>query len=267
MTEKIEYRANAGQTYEPVTDNIHVPFLPFEHPAKPNPLLPELKLTQEAIDKGYELPSQKQHFLPGVTSEMMDWFWANMEKCYPLWAPGAHKKFLWVRSPAEVGFEKAALLISEAAAENIPVFGGEGVVIERLPMTEFFPFTTCLKHVVCEGIYNEKGEFFDSTTHMWEDVEGGVNHITATVSNPGCSVPPGFILDILKEDPDYKPTPNWATDHEDYEASQWPVFLPTLYNLWKNHPDPSQNVQCNLEVYLGEDGRYHYVAENGPVTV
>ena len=23
-------------------------------------------------------------------------------------------------------------------------------------------------------------------------------------------------------------------------------------------PDPSQNVKCNLEVCLGEDGKYHY---------
>ena len=61
--------------------------MPFDPPAKPDPLLPPLELTDEAIAKGYALPSQKQHFLPGVTSEMMDWFWANMVKGYYLWAP------------------------------------------------------------------------------------------------------------------------------------------------------------------------------------
>jgi hypothetical protein len=66
------------------------------------------------------------------------------------------------------------------------------------------------------------------------------------------------VIDILKEDPDAVLVPNYATEHEDYEASQWPVFLPGLYELWKNHPDPSQNVKVDLEVEIGEDERYRY---------
>ncbi len=267
MAQNYPYRSNGGQTYQPIQDNIHIPFMPFEAPAKPDPLLPELELNEEALAKGYVLPSQKQHFLPGVTAAMLDWFWANMEKGYYLWAPGSHKKFAWVQPPALYGFEQSIHMIAESVSEGTPVFGGEGVVINRLPLSEFFPFKTCLKHVLCEGIFNDLGEFVDSTVHMWEDCPGGIYHITATVANPNCSMPPSFILDLLKEDPNYRPTPNWATDHEDYEASQWPIFLPTLYELWKNHPDPSQNVPCNLEAYLGEDGKYHYVAENGPITV
>lgn len=80
MSETVKYVANGGQTYLPCQDNVNVPFVAYEKPEKPNPLLPELELNQDAIDKGYVLPSQKQHFLPGITSEMMDWFWANMEK-------------------------------------------------------------------------------------------------------------------------------------------------------------------------------------------
>ena len=103
MSETVKYVANGGQTYLPCQDNVNVPFAAYEKPEKPNPLLPELELNQDAIDKGYVLPSQKQHFLPGVTSEMMDWFWANMEKGYYLWAPGSHKKFTWVKTPVEYG--------------------------------------------------------------------------------------------------------------------------------------------------------------------
>ena len=91
MADKREYIPNAGQTYQPVSDNIYVDLMSFEHPARPEPELPSLELTQEAVEKGYVLPSQKQHFLPGLTSEMLDWFWANMEKGYYLWAPGSHK--------------------------------------------------------------------------------------------------------------------------------------------------------------------------------
>ena len=267
MTDTPRYIANAGQTYQPAQDNIHVPFKAFTPPAKPTPLLPALELTDEAVAKGYELPSQKQHFLPGVTAEMLDWFWANMEKCYYLWAPGSHKKFTWVRTPVEYGMEASAHMIAESCEVGVAVFGGEGVTIERLPLAEFYPFTSCLEHVICEGVFNDKRELVDATIHMWEDTPGGINHITATVNNTHCSMPPAFILDILRENPDAKLVPNWATDHEDYEASQWPVFLPTLFGLWKDHPDPSQNVHCDLSVVRGADGRYRYAHENGPVTL
>lgn len=266
MSEHVTYVANGGQTYQPCQDNVNVPFAAYEKPAKPNPLLPELKLNEDAIDKGYVLPSQKQHFLPGVTSEMMDWFWANMEKGYYLWAPGSHKKFTWVKTPVEYGMEASVHMISEACEPGAAVFGGEGVEIHRLALKEFFPFTTCLKHVICEGVYNDLGELVDSTVHMWEDVEGGCVHITATVQNSKVSAPPAFIIDILKKDPNAKIVPNFLTEHEDFEASQWPVFLPKLYDLWKNHPDPSQNVQCCLEVEKTAEG-WRYIKENGPVVL
>ena len=265
MPETTRYIPNGGQTYQPVQENIHVPFKSFVPPAKPSPLLPPMELTEEAVAKGYVLPSQKQHFLPGVTAAMMDWFWVNMEKCYYLWAPGAHKKFSWVRTPAEYGLDRSAHMIAESCEPGLAVFGGEGVIIERLPFEEFYPFKTCLAHAICEGVYNEKRELVDSTIHLWEDTEGGLNHITATVANSRCSMPPSFILDILKEDPNAKIVPNWATEHEDYEASQWPVFLPKLYDLWKDHPDPTQNVFFDLTVTQGDDGRFRYARENGPV--
>ena len=252
------YIASAGQTHIPFSENTGVPFAEYVKPELPDPELPLLELTDEAIAKGYALPSQKQHFLPGLTSEMLDWFWANMEKGYYLWAPGSHKRFNWLKSPHEYGFEDSVHIIAETTAPDLPVFGGDGVEIHRLHLDEFYPFKTALSHVICEGVFNDAGELVDSTIHEWEDVPGGIVHITATVQNTRASMPPRFIIELLKENPEAKIVPNYATDHEDYEASQWPVFLPKLYELWKDHPDPSQNVKCDLSVYLGEDGRYHY---------
>ncbi len=37
-----------------------------------------------------------------------------------------------------------------------------------------------------------------------------------------------------------------------------------LYELWKDHPDPSQSVPCDLRVRKTPDG-WAYLAENGPV--
>ena len=257
-TDLTAYIASAGQTHIPFSENTGVPFAQYEKPAAPEPPLPLLELTKAAEEKGYALPSQKQHFLPGLTSEMLDWFWANMEKCYYLWAPGSHKRFNWIRTPYEYGIEGSAHIIAEATEPGLPVFGGEGIVIHRLSLAEFYPFTTALGHVICEGVFNDAGELVDSTIHEWEDVPGGIVHITATVQNTKASMPPGFIIDILKKNPDAKIVPNYATDHEDFEASQWPVFLPKLYDLWKDHPDPSQSVRCDLSVIRDKNGIFRY---------
>ena len=259
MTDKTGYIASAGQTHIPFRENTNIPFVPFDKPAVPNPPLPLLELSEEAAEKGYVTASQKQHFLPGLTAEMLDWFWANMEKCYYLWAPGSHKRFNWIRTPYEYGIEDSAHMIAESTEPGLPVFGGDGIEIHRLHLTEFYPYTTALGHVICEGVFNAAGELVDSTIHEWEDVPGGIVHITATVQNTRASMPPGFIIDILKENPDAKIVPNYATDHEDYEASQWPVFLPKLFGLWRNHPDPSQNVHCDLSVTRGTDGKFRYI--------
>lgn len=262
----MNYTPNGGQTYLPVQENIRIPFLPYDPPAKPDPLLPQLELTQEAVEQGYVLPSQKQHFLPGVTAQMMDWFWANMEKCYYLWAPGSHRSFRWVRSPGEVGFLKSSHLISETYLADGPIFGGSGMHIHRLDPAEVFPFTRCLSHVICEGTFNEKGELCDATIHMWQDTEGGLDHIDARVINTAAVEPPDFIAEMFRQDPEDAKI-QLATDrswHATYEAAMWPRFLPTLYGLWKDHPDRTQSVQCDLTAAWGEDGRLHYLAENGP---
>lgn len=261
----MEYLANGGQTYLPLQDNIHIDTLPYEPLPKPSPELPLLELNEEAKAKGWVLNNQHQHFLPGVTAKMLDWWWANMEKGYYLWAPGSHKRFSWVREPWKYGFLNSAHMIAESVGKGVPVFGGDGVQINRLDLS-YYPFTTHLEHVICEGIFNRKGEFVDSTIHMWQDVPGGCIHVDASVANPNITEPPEFILKMLEEDPEAKPIPASATDHGEYEASRWPVFLPTLYHLWEGHPDPSQNVPCDLRIEETEKG-LRYLCENGPVKI
>lgn len=260
---ELQYTANAGQTYMPFKENTKVQTLPYEKLDPPNPMLPPLELNEAAIEKEWKLGEQTQHFLPGVSAKMLDWFWANMEKGYYLWAPGSHKRFNWVREPWKVGFLQSAHMISESVGEGMAVFGGNGIQINRLDLS-YFPFTYALEHVIVEGIFNDKGEFIDMTVHMWEDCEGGCKHITAAVASTTATQPPHFILEMLQENPDQIPVAPSETDHEEYEAYMWPKFLPTLYHLWENHPDPSQNVQCNLEVKMTENGP-EYTHENGPV--
>ena len=260
----MEYTANAGQTYQPFRENIHIPVLPYTPLPRPEPLLDAPELCSAAREKGWQLCSWSQHYLPGVTSEMLDWWWANMEKGYYLWAPGSHKRFSWVREPWQYGFLNSAHMISEAVGEGMPVFGGSGVQINRLDLT-WFPFSEALDHVIVEGVFNARDEFVDMTVHMWQDAPGGCVHLTAAVADPKVSEPPQFILEMLAEDPDTKPVPPSATDHGEYEASRWPVFLPGLYALWKDHPDPTQSVPCDLTVVRQPDGSLRYRADNAPI--
>ncbi len=254
------YIPNGGQTYLPFQENIHVPTLPFTLLSQPSPSYPALELTEDAKSKGYVITTQAQHFLPGVTAKMMDWWWANMEKGYYLWAPGSHKRFNWVRSPGQYGFLHSAHMISEAMAPGKPVFGGDGIQIDRMDLSWYF-FTTHLSHLIIEGVFHDSGEFVDSTIHMWEDAEGGCNHIVAAVANSRCSAPPAFVL----TDPASAPSPEDSAAHSEYEASRWPVFLPALYHLWEGHPDPSQNISCDLTVRETPHG-LEYISQNGPVS-
>ena len=262
----MDYIANGGQTYMPFKDNIHVKTFSYTPLPEPSPRLSDPCLNKMAVEKGWTMSTPHQHFLKGVTAEMLDWFWANMEKGYFLWAPGSHKRFNWVREPWKYGFLNSAHMISESIGEGLPVFGGNGVQINRLGL-DWFPFTEALQHVIVEGVFNAKNEFVDMTVHMWEDVPGGCNHVTAAVANPHISEPPQFIFEMLKEDPDVKPVPPAATDHGEYEASRWPVFLPKLFDLWKDHPDPTQSVPCDLRVRKTGPETWQYLSNNDPILI
>ena len=72
--------AIAPLTDIPFCDNIHVKFVKFEAPAKPEPLLPRLCLTKEAIEKGlgeraiipegpYHIPQAGHLGLAGLTKQ------------------------------------------------------------------------------------------------------------------------------------------------------------------------------------------------------
>lgn len=256
-----DYKANAGQTFLPVQDNTDIDTLPYEPLPRPEPAFPPLSLNPMAREKKWVLQSQNQHFLPGVSAAMLDWFWANMEKGYYLWAPGSHKRFSWVKSPWQYGFIHSVHKIAESVGKGNPVFGGEGVEIHRLDLS-YFPFTYALDHVLVEGVFNDRQEFVDMTVHMWQDCEGGCHHITAAVASTTVSKPPSFVKEILQKDPHAKLVPPSTTDHAEYEASRWPQFLPALYRLWEGHPDPSQNVPCNLTVKKTGDYEWQYRFEN-----
>lgn len=87
MSEQFQYQPNAGQTYMPFQENTKIKTLPYTPLPRPNPPIPELVLNQMAREKKWELQSQCQHFLPGVTAKMLR-FQKQTERsaCYNRWS-------------------------------------------------------------------------------------------------------------------------------------------------------------------------------------
>ena len=260
---KIEsYVATGGQSARPFGQFI-VPFpkwKPLEIPQN----LPDLDLNPEYKEKGWAIGAIGQHFLPGVTSEMIDWFWANMEKGYYLWAPGSHKRFQWIKEPWKYGFTNSQHTSLETMWQeqildlDVAAGDGYGMLLYHRYDFDVFPFNLCLKHAIIEGQKDENGETWFLLTHMWEDVEGGCIHrmagATRTVEDMAKVLPPDNY-------PPVKENIN-SIEHCEFELSQWPVFLPELYNVWKNHPDPSQNVHYDLSVEQIGDYKWKYINDN-----
>ena len=48
----------------------------------PSPMLPEPQTKQDFRNQGFVDAECHQHFLPGVSARMLDWFWCNLDKCY-----------------------------------------------------------------------------------------------------------------------------------------------------------------------------------------
>jgi hypothetical protein len=237
---EIKYDPNGGQTAVPPSNNVNIPRVDWTPLARPNPPLPPYELRPRFKEEGWQVWAEWQHELRRVTPVMVDWFWSNMEKCYFLWAPGDHKWFEWIDPPNKVGHVGSKHHISERIEPGGPI-AIEGDIY-REDMSEY-PFTESLSHVIIES--NPVGDRKMFNIHLWEERDYGSVHREIVVG----------IGDL--------PMPGLGeTTHTDYEESRWCDFLPQLYDLWKDHPDPKQNVFYDLSVKKLPNGDWAYVADN-----
>lgn len=256
------YVATGGQTSRPFGEFI-VPYPEWERLQVPEGL-EDIDLNQKYKDAGWYFIYQGQHFLPGVTSEMIDWFWSNMEKGYYLWAPGSHKRFQWIEEPWEVGFTNSIHTCIEnmhdmqAVDPKVAAGEGYGMLYYRRYDMDVYPFNMCLDHCIIEGQKDENGHTWFYNIHMWEDVEGGAIHRTA-----GCceKYEQGALILPPDEFPQ-KPGQKNGFEHGEFELCHWPKFLPGLFEVWKDHPDPTQNVMYDLTVKKTGDEKWAYVNDN-----
>lgn len=247
------YRANGGQSKMPPESNTGIRFLPFEKCERPN--FPIMEVRPDLRDTWVMTCDSLWH-IPQVTPEMMDWFWGNMEKCYYLWAPGAHKEFRWIEPPWKTGVVGCSHIFieqEEEGSDKLKVIPDSNPAV-HLGMEDFV-FAECWDHAELEGT---PGVFINC--YMWKSApQGGIYCRQCAAANS--AKPEMFPIPL---DLSHKITLN-ELQHPEYEAARFPQFLPKLYEVWKDHPDPSQNIRWDLSVRKVGDYRWEYVYENGPV--
>lgn len=282
-----DLNANGGQAVFPPMQTTYKRVHHVE-PSLPDEALPPLELLPKY--KGWMIAHDEQYILEDVTPAMLDWFWANIEKCYVLWAPGDHRWMRWEKAPCEVGLVGA---VSVGTSQMMP--GGEigGVKCTKMDM-DSYPFTTCLNHCVVEkseiGTQIVDGECQNSGmvayyTAQWSASDKGCLWRSTVVVEPQNL----SITDLWDEDkhtgkappaPNMSAMPNMPganggpmavhgpdpqAAHGIYEVAMFSQFLPDLYRLWKVVDDPGVNIYWDLNVVKDKSGEWAYKSENGPV--
>ncbi len=163
--------------------------------------------------------------LVGVTPEMIDWWWVNMEKGYPLWEPNDHKSFVW-EAPPPVGGYLGAIQIAEEKMGPMPPIK----IRIRWDDPDSCPIPRTYEHAIVASGIDPEGKVGAMILHEWEKSPRGTR-MRSTMRFLG-PVPPGL--------PEI-----WKT-HDRAEVSTFPKFLPDLYRLWQAVKDPTINRQCSL---------------------
>ena len=242
---KVQFNGGQRRTYGDNEAPIRFPRVPYEK-AEVIKDVPPLEVHPAFADKKYVVTSDLTEKITGVTAEMCDWWWANMEKGYDIWAPGEHYGFDWLVPPCEVGYEGSV----EVSYEFDP---NDPIILTRMGMQEY-PFTECYEH--CWMSSAPLGPLSTFLVHMYQDVPGGIYWRSVQFMTESDA-------EIMRANKDKMPD---LDSHMEYESGRLNAVLPVLYNLWKDHPDPWENVHFDLRTRKNPDGTWSHIAKNGKPT-
>jgi hypothetical protein len=203
------------------------------------------------------------HILPGVTTEMLDWWWVNMEKGYELWCPDEHKGFRWDVKPPLGGHIGAV----QTATESIDYGPIMDLRIEwvdpNLATPEHKSFWT-YQHLLAASAAGTEPDAtpWIALSHQYEAVCGGCRMRSCMHLPAGASVGTEPAAPEAAAVPAHlsgkHPTGGGWRSHNIAEASAFPKFLPALWTIWRAVSDPTINRQCSLRIRKDES-RITYV--------
>ena len=172
----------------------------------------------------------------GVIPEMLDWWWDNIEKAYPLWHPTAHKSFVFEVPPGKVGHVGAINNIYEVLDKGVVIQGRS----RREDVSFADPSMIIYEHVeVNASIDADNKNTGQYIIHQYEATSNGIR-MRSTFHSP-------------------EPMPPSVDRHSEEETAQFAHFLPELYRLWKVVTDREINPHFCLKVKKLPNGQYAYV--------
>ena len=147
------------------------------------------------------------HELKGVTPEMIDWWWDNINNSerYKLWHPDDHISFKWERSP-ENGHVGAIQSVIEIV--KVPT-----LLRIRWEAPNSIPIKATYNHVLAGSVLDSNDNPLSWILHEYESIENGTR-LRTTFRLPA-KVPKWFIRALRK--------------HNIGEIGEFPNFLPALY--------------------------------------
>lgn len=189
------------------------------------------------------------HMIPGVTPEMLDWWWVNMEKGYELWCPDEHKGFRWEIKPP-LGGHIGAVQIATESIDYSPV---RDIRIEWVDpnlgtqeQKDFWTYEHLLTASATSAQLGTPPRI--ELSHQWEAIPGGCKMRSCMHQFRG---PPPDILSnslVLPHPSGKKPSGGGWRAHNIAEVSTFKAFLPALWGIWQAVTDPAINRQCSLKI-------------------
>lgn len=202
------------------------------------------------------------HIIPGVTTEMIDWWWVNMEKGYELWCPDEHKGFKWEIKPPMNGHIGAVQIATESIDYGPVMDLRIEWVDPNMGTPEQKDFWT-YEHLLTAGTSGAQPSTKPRVvlSHQWEAIPGGCKMRSCMHGAP--EPPPGSRpaqpqSGAFQHPSGKKPTGGGWRVHNIAEVSTFKAFLPALWGIWQTVTDPAINRHCSLKIKK-EGSRIIYV--------
>jgi hypothetical protein len=194
--------------------------------------------------------------LTGVTPNMIDWSWSNMDKTFILWHPVDHRGFKWYIPVTKDKFFGAIHLTLQGPYR-------EDEDIDELPFgLRFYDIATLPKEMADVIIYdhvclvggvpldNPDGPVSSYRIHQCASSDDGVVGMSSALTP--------IIEDVEEE----KARGLAWTKHAIGEISNWEVFLPDLYKMWQVVKQPNNNIFHSLKIEKTATGVRYVNASN-----
>ena len=194
----------------------------------------------------------------GVTAEMIDWHWSNIDKTFLLWHPSDHYGIEWyipVTKDQFIGAIHYTLQARDGAHDmTMEMVREQGLGLAFLDIAELNGYGLsdlviyshcCLVGARKHGKIDPKFNSF--RLHQWEDRDGKVVGRTTAV-----------MFDPVELEAEKKRLIGWVK-HAAMEIGRFEEFLPQLFTLYLAVKDPNVNPFHDLTVEKDSEGNVKYV--------